>query len=165
MNLYQLSGAYLEILNMFQDEETDQEMLVDTLESLDGAIEEKAENYAKIIKSLECNVDAIKKETLRLENRKKALESNIELLKSNLEHAMRVTGKTRFKTELFSFNIAKNGGVAPLKIDIPIEEIPTEYFKERTERDLNSKYIRECLDKGLIDFAHYEDRGESLRIK
>jgi hypothetical protein len=78
---------------------------------------------------------------------------------------MRVTGKTKFKTELFSFNIAKNGGLAPLKIDIPIEEIPAEYFKERTEKDLNGKYIRECLDNGSIDFAHYEERGESLRIK
>lgn len=165
MNLYQLSGAYLEILSMFEDEETDQQMLVDTLESLEGAIEEKAENYAKIIKSLECNVDAIKKEVQRLDNRKKALESNIELLKNNLENAMKVTGKTKFKTELFSFNIAKNGGLAPLVIDAPIEEIPIEFFKERTERDLNSKLIRDCLDNGLIDFAHYEERGESLRIK
>ena len=59
MNLYELTGAYKEILSMFQDENSDQQMLIDTLESLDGAIEDKADNYAKIIKTLEGESDII----------------------------------------------------------------------------------------------------------
>lgn len=165
MNLYEIGQNYTYLLSLLQDEETDQEMILDTIESLDGEFEDKADNYARIIKTLESEIVALKEEESRLATRRKNRENNISILKTNLENTMKATGKTRFKTLLFNFNITQNGGLAPLKLDIPIEQVPVEFFKERTEKDLNSKHIRECLDKGLIDFAHYEERGESLRIK
>ena len=165
MNLFEIGQNYIYLLNLLQDEDIDQQMILDTLESLGGELEDKADNYAKIIKTLESEVTALKEEEARLATRRRNRENNISLLKENLEKVMKATGKTKFKTLLFNFNIAQNGGLAPLKIDIPIEQIPEEFFKERTEKDLNSKHIRECLDKGTIDFAHYEERGESLRIK
>lgn len=165
MNLYEIGQNYTYLLSLMQDEEIDQQMILDTLESIEGEFEDKADNYARIIKTLEREAEGIKQEEARLVARRKNRENNITLLKNNLEKVMKSTGKTKFKTLLFNFNIAQNGGLAPLKLDIPIEQVPEEFFKERTEKDLNSKHIRECLDKGLIDFAHYEERGESLRIK
>lgn len=164
MKLYDIQNNYLYLLNLLQEEETDQQLILDTLESIDGDFEEKADNYAKIIKTLDSEAKALKEEEARLAARRKSRENNIQLLKSNLENAMRVTGKTSFKTLLFNFSIAKNGGKAPLKIDIPIEEIPIQYFK-RTERELNNELLRNDLDEGKITFAHYEERGESLRIR
>jgi hypothetical protein len=149
---------------MLTDEEIDKQLILDTLESVDGEFEIKAENYAKIIKNLESEIAAIKEEEARLAARRRSRENNIQLLKNNLEASMKKTGKTKFKTSLFNFSIAKNGGKAPLKIDVPVDLIPLEYFR-RTERELNNELIRNDLDAGKIDFAHYEDRGESLRIK
>jgi hypothetical protein len=165
MNLYEIGQNFLYLASLLQDEETDQQLILDTLESIEGEFEDKADNYAKIIKSLESEVSALKEEETRLANRRKSRENNIKLLKTNLENVMKATNKTNFKTLLFNFNIAKNGGKAPLKIDIPVEKIPVEYFKERTEKDLNNDLIRKALDEGKITFAHYEERGESLRIK
>lgn len=164
MNLYEISNTYEYLLSLLQDEETDQQMILDTLESLEGDFEEKADNYARIIKTLEAEATAIKEEESRLRARRQSRESNIELLKSNLENAMRVTGKTKFKTLLFNFSIAKNGGKAPLRIDVPLEQIPNKFFK-RTENELDNTLIRQALDANEIDFAHYAERGESLRIK
>lgn len=165
MNLYEITGNYLELINMMSDENIDQEMIKDTLESIEGDFEEKADNYAKIIKNLESEIAALKEEENRLALRRKSRENNIELLKNNLEAAMKAMNKPKFKTLLFNFSISKNGGKAPLKIDVPVGLIPIQYFKERTEKDLNNDLIRNDLDAGKINFAHYEERGESLRIK
>ena len=72
-----------------------------------------------------------------------------------------ITGKTKFATNLFTFNIAKNGGKQPLTID---GDVPEEYQKIIKEND-NEK-IRADLESGKeLPFAHLEPRGESLRIK
>ena len=72
------------------------------------------------------------------------------------------TGKTKFKTSKFSFGIQKNGGLAPLWVDEDYSNIPQKYLKVEPD---NIK-IRQALDIGEnIMFAHYEERGESLRIR
>ena len=52
-NLYQLTNDYETVLNMLYDEDADEQMILDTLEAIEGEIEDKADNYAKIIKELE----------------------------------------------------------------------------------------------------------------
>ena len=49
-NLYQLTSNYETVLNMLYDEEIDEQMILDTLEAIEGEIEDKADGYAKIIK-------------------------------------------------------------------------------------------------------------------
>ena len=109
-SLYQLTGEYLELLAMLEDEEIDEQLILDTLEGIDCEIEVKADNYAKLIKNLESKNDAIKKEVDRLNNRKTTFENRIKNLKDHLYNSMKITGKTKFTTDLFSFNIQKNGG-------------------------------------------------------
>ena len=47
-SIYELTGEYLELMDMLEDEEIDEQTIIDTLEALDGEIENKADNYAKI---------------------------------------------------------------------------------------------------------------------
>ena len=160
-NLYQLTNNYETVLNMIYDEEIDEEMILDTLESIEGEIEDKADGYAKIIKELEAKRDARKLEAKRLTDSAKGFENRINTLKLNLFNSMKQTGKTKFATELFSFNIAKNGGKQALTID---GEVPVEYTKTVIENDTDK--IRQALEEGQeLPFAHLEPRGESLRIK
>lgn len=160
-NLYQLTNDYETVLNMLYDEDADEEMILDTLESIEGEIEDKADNYAKIIKELEAKQNARKEEAKRLTESAKVFENRVKALKSNLFNSMKATGKTKFATDLFSFNIAKNGGKQTLTID---GEVPEEYTKTITENDTDK--IRQVLEKGeKLTFAHLEPRGESLRIK
>jgi hypothetical protein len=160
-NLYQLTNDYETVLNMLYDEDADEEMILDTLEAIEGEIEDKADNYAKIIKELEAKQNARKEEAKRLTESAKVFENRVKALKSNLFNSMKATGKTKFATDLFSFNIAKNGGKQTLTID---GEVPEEYTKTITENDTDK--IRQALEKGeKLTFAHFEPRGESLRIK
>lgn len=160
-NLYQLTNDYETVLNMLYDEDADEQMILDTLEAIEGEIEDKANNYAKIIKELEAKQNARKEEAKRLTESAKIFENRVKALKSNLFNSMKATGKTKFATDLFSFNIAKNGGKQTLTID---GEVPEEYTKTITENDTDK--IRQALEKGgKLTFAHFEPRGESLRIK
>lgn len=163
-DLYELTNNYENVLNMLYDEDVDEQMILDTLESIEGEIEDKADNYAKIIKELLGDAGKIKEEKQRLEARQKTFENRAKLLKDNLQNTLKQIGKTKFKTELFSFNIQKNGGKLPLIID-DITKVPNEYFKH-TEKELDNTKIREAIDSGKeIPFAHYGEQGESLRIK
>lgn len=160
-NLYQLTNNYETLLNMLYDEDIDEQAIIDTLEGIEGEIEDKADGYAKIIKELESKQNARKEEAKRLTESAKVFENRIKTLKSNLFNAMKATGKEKFSTDLFTFNIAKNGGKQSLTID---GEVPTEYTKTIVENDTDK--IRQALEAGQqLPFAHLEPRGESLRIK
>ena len=160
-NLYELTSNYETVLNMLYDEEIDEQAILDTLEAIEGEIEDKADGYAKIIKELEAKQNARKEEAKRLTESAKTFENRVKALKSNLFNSMKATGKTTFTTDLFSFNIAKNGGKQSLTID---GEVPQEYTKTVIENDTDK--IRQALEEGIeLPFAHLEPRGESLRIK
>lgn len=161
MNIYELTGNYEHLLNMLYDEDVDEKALLDTLESIEGDIEDKADGYAKIIKELEAQSKARKEEAKRLTESAQTLDNRIKMLKSNLFNCMKITGKTKFTTNLFSFNIVKNGGKQPLTID---GDVPKEYTKTVIENDTSK--IRQALENGEnLPFAHLEPRGERLSIR
>lgn len=45
--LYELTEQYQAVMDMLCDAEADEQVIFDTLEAIDGEIEEKADNYAK----------------------------------------------------------------------------------------------------------------------
>jgi hypothetical protein len=160
-SLYKLTEEYEILKIMLYDEETDEQMILDTLEGKEGEIEEKADSYAKIINELLGDAKKIKEEKQRLDERQKMFENRANYLKQNLYLAMKKINKPKFNTDLFSFNIQKNGGKQALTID---GDVPEEYKKIIKEND-NEK-IRADLEAGKeLPFAHLEPRGESLRIK
>lgn len=166
-SLYQLTGEYLELLQMLEDEEIEEQVIIDSLEGLDGEIENKADNYAKLIRNLESTNDAIEKEVGRLRYRKITFENRIKNLKEHLYNSMKVTGKTKFTTELFSFNIQKNGGKRALTVDMDIDLIPEEYRIKQPDK-LDGDKVREHLKElgeDKCEFAHLEPQSEGLRIK
>ena len=164
--LYELAEDYLMLMAMLEDPDEDPQVIADTLEGVEGELEIKADNYAKIMKEFEGQIDVIKAEEKRLQQRRKHLEGSIEKLKTHLYDVMVATGKKKFKTDLFNFAIQKNGGKAPVILDIKdTSELPDELVRIKEEADLEA--IRELLDKneGKCKYAHYGERGESLRIK
>ena len=160
-NLYKLNEAWQELANMLYQDDIDEQAIIDTLESIEGEIEDKADNYAYIIAGIENDVNACKAEKARLEKRQKVLKNRENRLKNYLADIMRNTGKTNFKTQLHTFRIQKNGGRRALTID---GEVPTEYTKTVIENDTDK--IRQALEQGKkLSFAHLEAQGESLRIE
>ena len=158
--LYELTGQFRELLELIEQGEIDADLLADTLEGLEGEIEIKADGYAKVIRELEGQASMLKGEIDRLSDRKSSIENNIKAMKESLEMAMRATGKVKFKTDLFSFNIQKNP--PRLVIDKP-EEVPEEYLIPQ-EPKIDTSAIKEALKQQELPFAHLE-QSESLRIR
>lgn len=163
MTIYELTADFLRIQEMMENPELDPEFLADTMEAVDGELEVKAENYAKVMKNLDGDIEALDNEIRRLTSRKKALENNIKNMKMALQSMMTITGKTKFKTDLFSFGIQKN---APsVVIDTDINNLPTEFLKFR-EPEVDKTKLKEALKNGedLSGYCHLE-QSESLRIR
>ena len=164
MTLYELTSEYMELLAMLEDPDTDEAVILDTLEGVGGELEEKADGYARVMRQMDADAAAIKAEEERLHNRRKSLENRSAWLKSRLQNVMELTGKTKFKTELFSFGIQKNP--ASVVIDEQyIENIPAEYLIAQDPK-IDRQKIKEDLKAGkdLEGIAHLE-QSESLRIR
>lgn len=160
--LYELTGEYLELLEMMEDPANmDITAIQDTIEGIEGELEIKAENYAKIIRELSAEAKKFEEEKKRLEERKNMLDNRCRYLKDSLYKAMKLTGKVKFKTDLFSFGIQKNGGTQPMEI-IPDVDIPDAYLKKEPD----SEKIREALKRGVeLPFAVLKERGDHLVIR
>lgn len=158
--LYELTGQWEQLLDLASGGEIENEILKDTLDALDGEIEFKADCYAKVINEIEGKLLIIKGEIDRLSLRKTSLENNIKTLKDSLQKAMESTGKTKFKTDLFSFGIQNNP--PRLIIDKP-NEVPDEYLIPQPPKFDNAS-IKELLKNSSLPFAHLE-QGQSLRIR
>lgn len=162
--LHTLTEQYSILMDCLYDDDYDEETLLDTLEGIEGEIEAKADNYARIMQRLNGDAELLKKEEERLSRKRRTLENRSAWLKNQLYQAMKETGKTKFKTDLFSFGIQKNGGKAPMKIDDP-EAIPEKYLIPQPPK-VDMDAVRKELENGVaLTFAHLEERGESLRIR
>ena len=158
--LYEIVGAFKELLEMASEENMDQKLISDTLEGVEFEFEEKADGYAKVVKMLEGDVEAIDKEIKRLTEKKNTIKNNISGIKKNLENAMLLTGKTKFKTLLFGYNIQKN----PVSVSIDDEnQIPKDFWIEQ-EPKLDKKSLAAYLKENDVSWAHLT-QTESLRIR
>lgn len=164
MKLYELTGQYEEIINLLYDGETEEQTILDTLESIEGEIEDKADNYAKIIKNMSADAESVKKEEERLRARRKSLEGKVKWLKDTLKANLEFIGKTKFKTELFSFSVSKNGGKQPLSITENIDEIPGKFLIQQDPLP-NNDAIRELLADKEVEWAQLEPYGTHLNIR
>lgn len=162
--MYELTADYKTVLEMMYDTEIDPQIIADTLESITAEIEVKAENTAIIMKELDAEAAKLKAEEQRLNARRKVYENRVANLKQGLFDAMKLTGKTKFKTDLFSFNITKNGGKIPVIVDVDTAELPDDLvtITEKPNLDAIAAYIEQNPES---KYAHFGQRGESLRIK
>lgn len=161
MTLYELTGQFLELLEMAEYEEISTDALNDTMEAVGLEFEEKAENYAKVIKQLQMEADGYKAEAERLTEKKKVVEANIDRIKKNLERAMLTTGKTKFKTALFSFGIQKN---APSIDFLDEENVPADYRIPQPDKIDKKSILNYLKENGPCDWATMK-QTESLRIR
>lgn len=138
--LYELTGQYLEIYNLDMDDETKQ----DTLESIDWNedYENKVENYIKVIKNNDADIEARKNEIKRLSDLNKSAERKNERLKEVLKESMALTGHERVDTPLFKVSFRKSEAVEVDDLLLP------ESYKVATWK-ADKKRLKEDLKNGL----------------
>jgi hypothetical protein len=140
------------------------------LSALQGDLSDKLTSYGFLIRSLESDVKGIKDELDRLKARKSARENRVTALKERLEAFMKVQGKDRIETPVFTFALQKAGGkpkvtVADHYLEHP-EELPEGFRRVKFEVDLVA--VREQLEAGNEDvkeWASLEVSQPKLRIR
>lgn len=161
MTLYELTDNLRQLLAMLEDGDVDPQVIADTMEAVEGEFEDKAEGYACIIKQLEADAVALRTEEERLAARRKSIENNIRRIKQTLQEAMCATGKTKFKTKLFSFGIQKNPAALFLA---DLAQIPKRFMvpqPDLPDKAAIKEYLKENGDQSWAQLQ----QGESLRIR
>lgn len=154
--LYELTGQFLDIYNLELDEETK----LDTLDSIDWQTdyEEKVENYIKVIKNIESDVEARKAEIKRLTELNKVDEKKKDHLKETLSNSMQLTGHERVDTPLFKVSFRKSQAVEVDELVLP------ESYKVATWKP-DKKRLKEDLKNGLeiVGASLVERKNLSIR--
>ena len=160
MNLFELTENYVKFFTMLEEADEITEELEEMANNLNIAIEEKSDNYVKMIKNLDADVEAYKNQEKQFNKKRKTAENKIAWLKKNLQSSMEQTGRKKVKTELFTISIQKNTPA----LDITSEDnIGDEYYK--VERTLNKRDLLKDIKEGLIIDGVGIKQSESLRIR
>lgn len=157
--LYELTNDYTALLEMAED--ADEQALRDTLEGIEGEIEDKADGYAKVLRELDKDSAGLDAEIKRLQAKKTAIANAANRIRTNLQDAMIATGKTKFKTSLFSFGIQKNPPSVVIDDD---QEIPIDYLVVQDPKPDKKRMLAELKAGKELPFARLK-QTESLRIR
>ena len=164
ITLYELSQDYRQALDTLTDPENDlpAEVIADTLESLQGTLEDKAVNVAKFFRNLEATAQAIKDAEQRMSQRRKAIESRVAALKTYLKDNMESCGITKIESPWFTLAIQKN----PAAVEIMDEDtIPDDFVEIVTTRKIDKAGIKQAIEAGVEVPGAVLTRGTRLAIR
>lgn len=163
LKLYEITGEYLTLCQMAEDTDVDATVFVDTIASIKGELEVKADSYAMIITNLNGDIEKIDKEIERLTHMKKVLKNRTNHLKNNLENAMKMMDVRKLKTDFRSYSIQKK----PQSLNIIDEsKIPAEYLISQDPKLDRTRLLADVKanPKKFAGIAETK-QTESLRIR
>ena len=136
----------------------------DLLKELEGSIEAKVENYCWLIREIEGRAAIRLLESKRIKALATTNENLVKSLKERLKFFFEAPSIQKLECKTFKVSIANNGGVQPLQVDLPADQLPPQFQKVTIEADNAS--IRKALEMGTeIEGVKLLQRGTSLRIK
>lgn len=145
--LYEITGDILQVMDLFYQDEIDEQTMADTIESLKYELDQKAESYCKVIRNMESDKDAIKVEIDRLTSRVDRINKAIERMKTTLFQAMETTNTQKIKTDLFSLSIANRAPQLPKNIEDM--DVPKQYYVEQPPK-LDKRTLLSDIKAGKV---------------
>jgi predicted nuclease with TOPRIM domain len=159
--LYEIVAELQEFLELNEGLE-DEQAYKDTLESLQGELDDKVAQWGRCIRNIEAERDAIKEEASRLTSRAQSLDKRVTHMKETLLMYMKAAGVTEAGDTIIKAKI-RTASTAPLIVDIPPEEVPEEYRKTIIEVDKPA--IKDAIKHGKeFTWAHMGERSEFIKI-
>lgn len=151
MTLYELMSDYENFLIAVENGDIPEDAIADTLEAIEGTIDEKIDSIACMMKSLEAEEAAIKAEEDRLAQRRKVKTNTRERLKSYLSEMLLAMGKTEFESARNKISFRKTPG----KVVLDDEKAFIEWASQNDDSLLtygkptvNKTAIKEAIDSG-----------------
>ena len=157
-------NALAELLDERSDNPAECQSAIDEwLSEIQDNLADKADNYAGLISELEGIAEVRATEAKRLASLADRDSRKAKMLRDRLKAFMEVTGMTKIKSKLHEFAIVRNGGLQPLELLAPADQLPERFRRLRIEPDNDA--IRLALKEGeLLEFARLGERGTRLRV-
>lgn len=108
MNMYELATAYRNDAEKLADMDLPPEAIEDTLESLAGDLEVKAQNTIMLARNLEATAAAIKEAEAQMAARRKALENRAARIRDWVLANMMVAGVQKIECPYFKLAVRDN---------------------------------------------------------
>lgn len=145
MKLYELTDQFLAVAELVDDPDMPDEALRDTLEGIQGLIEDKAEALLQVVAGMEGDTGAIDAEIKRLQERKRIIQNRADSLREYLRTNMMATGIDKISCPLFSITLAK---ARPMVVVTDEASIPDEFVVTKVIRSPDKKAILAALKDG-----------------
>lgn len=155
MRLYEITEAYANLEAIEDDVDVSS-----ALANVEGALEDKLESIAKVIKNLDAMADAYEDEERRLRTKKQAAKKRVDGLKKYVKDNLEAIGKDKVEAGIFKWSLQYSGG----RVEITDEtKIPEEYFV--TEIKPLKAEIKEAIESGVITEGAKIVREKHLRLR
>lgn len=124
--LYELSEGYAQLLDMYEQAETDGERadLLDLLANAEGDITEKADAYARIMRNKQAEAEGYKAEADRLTAKRRAAEAVVERMKEAITTAMMMVGTREIGTTIGKWRLQDNPWSCEV---VDVDAVPEEW--------------------------------------
>lgn len=141
MNLYEINGQVLQLMELLDEGEIDEGIYQDTLDSLGGAI--AVEEVVKGIRTKLAEAEAYKEEAARLTEKRQRAEASAEAMKKLIMTYLDNTNQKKLKTGLFC--VSKGSSKLASITDESL--IPKEFLIEQPAK-IDKKAILVALKSG-----------------
>lgn len=163
MHLYQLTDSYNKVWQLVSDPEADQQAIIDTLESIEGAIQEKAGNIIFFLRQLETFITACDAEKKRIDKAEKVAKNRLAGLRQYVQMNMDKAGLTNIDAGVAGGFTIQNSNPS---VDIPdIKKIAAKYMTVTITKTPDKKRIIEDLKAGKKVRGAKLIPTKSLRMK
>ncbi len=163
-SLYELSAEYAGFLDAYANAQNEEEAaeILQSLVDIHGELTEKSENYIKIIKNVQSDVDGYKAEAKRLTKMATAGENLIERLKAAMLDAMQMTGQKEVRTSIGRWRLQLN----PVSADVTDwTKVPMEFRTPQPDKVDKPSLIKRYKETGEV-FEGVEFRQtEGIRFR
>ena len=164
LSLYEISNDYLQALDAFTDPEADipMEAAIDTLEGIEGQLQDKAVNVAKFMQNLDATAKAIKEAEQQMARRRKAIENRAQWIKDYLKNNMEASGITKIESPWFRLAVQKN----PEAVEVFDEAaLPDDFKTEVVTVKIDKAAIKQVLRDGVHVPGAILTQGTRLAIR
>lgn len=164
MKLYELSAQYKSLEALDTSEDLPAEVIRDTLEALQGDIQEKCKAVAMYIRNLQSVRDEILTAAMEMRQRAERYNTRSESLQAYLKLHMQACGITKIESPYFTLELKKN----PPAVVIDHEaSIPEKFWRqpEAPPKVIDRKAIAAAIKAGEEVPGCHTSSGERLEIK
>lgn len=161
MTLYEIKENYLAFLDSIEGNEIPQDVIKDTLDSIEGDLTEKVDNIASYIKNLKAEANSIREEEKALADRRRSKEYKIERLENYLSETLQTLNKNLIETPRNRVSFRKSQVL--MYTDADASTLDDKWF--RIKYELNKEMITKALKNGEKVSEFYLQEKKNIQIK